>query len=489
MSTFASFPQTEVGLPKEVQYVLPASLDESARSYTVHQSPNGVQTITGASLTSNAFVANSGGYQSQAFASQQIGFDVPCGMSPSVFLDPAETTISFRLTWVVTTASSATAPSMRLIGSASSFIDSLQLVSNNTPIETINGYGQLFNMTLNTLVNFAERYGGITALGCDVDAPQGIELAHASTGTYYYNFTIPLMCLLGQSTYDKWIPIGMMQNIQLLLNTSNTLPVATYCTAVTTQPVISAPVLDQFVLNMKYVDLGPSAGSAIMNSARGGKLYLKSQTYTNSNVAIPTGSAGAVQSLLQIRNSSVKSLLFYNSIDKSAACPNGYYDAVNPASTKTQLVIAGNRFPNKEMNPSLRPAEAMMYYLNSWGQKGDLAHLGGCLNRNYYGATIPSAPSGSDYSIVVPASGLRTYSNQSLASDIITSFPNMHYLGIDLERCGGVLFNGISTRQNPPYVEQNLAVTSTSAITLQAWSISDVILEVDVASKQVIAYI
>ena len=212
-------------------------------------------------------------------------------------------------------------------------------------------------------------------------------------------------------------------------------------------------------------------------------------TYTNSNVAIPSGSSGAVQSLLQVRNSSVKSLVFYNSIDKAAACPNGYYDAVNIGSTKTQVIIAGNRFPNREINNSQRPSEALAYYMDAWGQRGDFAHYGGVINRNYYGATIPSIPSGSDAMLVVPASGLRTYSNQSITSETVVAYPNMHYLGMDLEKAGGVLFSGLNTRASPPYVEQNLAVAATSAITLQAWAISDLVLEFDVASKQVIAYI
>lgn len=244
MATLASFPSSQIGLPKEVNYTLPPSLDVASRAYTVHQQPNGITSVTGASVSSTALVANSAGFVSQAFSSQQVGFDIPSGMSPSVFLDTASTTLSFRLTWTVTTASSATNAQCRLIGSACSFFDQLQIYSNNTPIETINGYGPLANMTINTLVNFAERYGGVTMMGCDTDAPQGIELPHANTGTFYFTFTIPLMCILGQSTHDKWLPVGLMQNLQLFLNTASQLPVASYCTAVTTQPVISAPVLD-----------------------------------------------------------------------------------------------------------------------------------------------------------------------------------------------------------------------------------------------------
>lgn len=488
MSAAAMFPQSAIGMPKEVQYVLPPSLDANSRSFTVHQQPNGITSVTGASVSSTVFVANSAGLVSQAFSPQQISFDIPSGQAPSVFLDTAATTLSFRLTWTVSTASSATNPVVSLIGGASSFFDQLTVYSNNTPVETINGYGPLANMAINSLVNYAERFGGITAMGCDVDSTTGADLAHANTGTFYYTFTIPLMSIIGQST-EKWLPIGLINNLQLFLQTAAQLPVSTYCTAVATQPVFAAPVLDQFILNLKYVDLGPMAGASLLNSLKDGKLYLKSQTYTNSNVAIPSGSSGATQSLLQVRNSSVKSLVFYNAIDKSAACPNGYFDAVNPASTKCQVIIGGSRYPNREMNPSNRPTEAMLYYMDAWGQRGDFKHYGGVVQRNYYGATIPSLPSGCDQSLVVPASGLRTYANQSITTEVITKYPNEHFLGVDLEKSGGVLFSGVNTRASPPYVEQNLAVASTSAITLQAWAISDLVLEIDAMAKQMISYI
>lgn len=490
MSVFQAFPTSPVALPKEIRYDLPGSLADDARAYTVHQQPSGQTQVQGASISSTTMSANTAGLQNQAFNSQQISFDIPSGMGPSVFLDTASTTLSFRLTWTVSTASSATNGSVQLIGSGASFIDSLILTSNNTPIETINNYGQLFNVALNSLVNYAERYGGITAMGCDTNSMNGIELANASTGTFYYTFTIPLMSIIGQSTTEKYLPVGLINNLQLLLQTSASLPVTSFCTAVATAPVFGAPVLDQFVLNLKYVDAGASAGSAIMQSLKNGKLYLKSQTYTSSNVTIPNGSSGQVQSLLQIRNSSVKSLIFYHATDKSATAINSYYDAFNPASTRCQVIIAGNRFPQREMNPSVRPSEALMYYMQAWGAHGDNAGYGGVVSRNGYGSTLPSLPSGADAMLVVPSAGVRTPGNGTDASaEYLVKYPNMHYLGVDLERTPGVLFSGISTRANAPYIDENFAVATSATSSILAWGISDVVLEIDAMSKQVIAYI
>ena len=49
------------------------------------------------------------------FNAQTLIFDIPAGNSHNVFMDPKETQLSFRLTWVVTTASSATSPLLQLI--------------------------------------------------------------------------------------------------------------------------------------------------------------------------------------------------------------------------------------------------------------------------------------------------------------------------------------------------------------------------------------
>lgn len=485
----AVFPTSEIGLPKEVNYQLPPSLDQSARAYTVHQQPNGVSSIIGATINSTTMAANTAGFQNQAFNSQQISFDVPCGQGPSVFLDCAATTLSFRLTWQCTTASSATNGIVKLIGSGSSFFDQLQVYCNNTPIETVNQYGQLSNMAINSLVSYADRFGGLSFAGCDTDSANGIDLAQTVT-TQYYTFTVPLISIIGQNT-EKFLPVGLLNNLQLYLTTSAMLPVTSFATAVTTVPVFAPPILDQFVLNMKYVDLGPSAGQAIMSSLRDSKLFIKSATYTNSNVTIPTGSSGLVSSLLQIRNSSVKSLFFYNSFDKGATAVNGNFEGINPASTQCQAVVGGSRYPNRQMNPSVRPSEALCYYLEAWGAKGSWKSFGSVINRNYYGRTLPSAPAGSDNSIVVPASGAAAApvgASETGVSTYLINYPSMHYLGIDFEKAPALL-SGVNTRNTPPYVEQNLAVASGATISLLAWGLSDVILEIDAVSKQIVAYI
>jgi hypothetical protein len=308
------------------------------------------------------------------------------------------------------------------------------------------------------------------------------------------------MSIIGQNTQDKWLPIGRINALQLQINISALLPVTSASTGTavpTTLPAFGAPVLDQFSLNLKYVDIGTMSGNMMLQSLGGSKIYLKSSTYSNSNVAVPNGSSGALQLLLQVRNSSVKSLFFYQGLassDASAAAastPNGVFDAINNgAATKVQGVIGGNRYPSRELNPSQRPSEALDALQKAWGKSGNFIDFSGIITRESFGATIPSAVAQSDNSIVVPATGLRPATTRGdEGSKVIVNFPNTHYLGLDLEKSTSVLFSGVNTRSTPPVIEYNLGVATNRSASLYAWALSDIVLEIDPMSKSLVGFI
>lgn len=487
----SAFPASAVGLPVSMKYDLPPSLPDSSRAYSVNVAPDGITTVTAGALPASTFVANSTGAFG-AFTQQVVSFTLPSGMSDSVFLDPASTTLSFTLTYTVGTASSATGASINVIGSGASWFDGLTLYSNNTPIETINAYGQLQNFLLQNTVNQAERYGGISvAMGADTNSGNGIEIAHGATGSYRYNFCIPLLSVIGANS-DKFFPIGSVNNMQLQMTTANILPLVSYCTAVTTQPVLTGNfTLSEFTLNMKYIDVGDMAGALMKQTLQDGKWFIKSNTYTNSNVTMPTGSSGSQQLLLQIRNTSVKSILHQFSIAQGAVCPNGIYDAVNPSLTSRQCQVGGNFYPSKPISDLQRPAEGYPYLIQSLAMGGGLTKsYGTVVTKDMYQACIPSVPAGSESYWVTPANGIRSApSGSDNASTQISKWPNSFYCGYDLEKSAGILFQGVNTRASPPFLNLILAQATTSTINCYAWGLSDVILEIDTIGRQVRAYV
>jgi hypothetical protein len=491
-----AFPASVTGLPASLKYDLPPSMSDSARSYSVNVAPDGQNTVTGPTGIAAPFVVNSVGAFGQ-YTAQNISFTIPSGMSDSVFLDPVSTTLSFTLSYSIATAiaTPATAGQMNLIGSAASWFDQLVLYSNNTPIETINQYGLLQNYLLQNTVSQSERFGGIsTAMGADSNSANGIDLAYSGTvnTAYRYNFCIPLLSVIGVNS-DKLFPVGSVNNLQLVMTTANITPVTSQCgaTAPTTNPVLSAFVLSEFQLNMKYVDVGDIAAQQLRQTLQDGKWYMKSTTYTNSSVAIGTGATGNSQLLLQIRNTSVKSILHQFGVAQQAACPNGYYDAVNPSLTSRQCQVGGSFYPNRPINDSQRPAEGYTYLIQALGG-GIAKSLGTCVSASMYNAVLPSIPTGSDTRLVVPAAGFRTPTashNNDEAQTQITKFPNSAFYGYDLEKVSSILFSGVNTRAQPPFINLTLAGAAPAGLICQAWGMSDVVLVFDAESKQVTAFI
>lgn len=489
----SAFPQSAIGLPQNVNYTLPPSLSESARSYSVNVSPDGITSVAGPAIGANAFTAATNNTPG-AYTAQVISFTIPSGNSKSVFLDPHSTNLSFTLSYQVTTAPVFTGNNgiQTLIGSGASWFDSLVVYSNNVPIETINAYGLLNNFLLNNTVSYSERYGGVSvSMGCDTNSQNGIDLA-TTVATHRYNFCIPLISILGVNS-EKWFPVGSVNNLQLNLTTTSITPVVFNQQAggaVTTQPVFNGGyTLSEFSLNMKYIDLGDVAGQLLQNTLSDGSWYMKSTTYTNSNITIPNGSSGAQQLLLQIRNTSVKSILHqFGQAFVAGVTPNNYYDAINPALIGRQVQCGGDFWPNQVINDCARPAFGYTYLLQAMGNNLGKAS-GTTVGRYQYNTVVPSIPAGSDSTMSTVASGLRTTAGSNNTELSVAQFPSMAYYGYDLEKSSGTLLQGYNTRASPPFLNLNLGVAMTSTILCTAWGMSDVILKIDSVSKQITAFI
>ena len=495
-----SFPSV-LGLPSSLDYKLPPSVGDSCRSWSVHAAPDGITSVTSAVPPATMFVQDSTCAISAFGGGQIVSFSPPCGMGSNVFLSPQDTTLSFTLTYTTSATAYAvgtsTANSLNLIGSGASFFDTLVLYSNSVPIETIQGYNQLQNFLLQNTVNTSERNGGLSiSMGCDsYNGVNGIDLGFAGASqTYKYSFTIPLMSVLGYNS-DKLIPIGSLSNLQLQMTITNgNFPIVSYCAtaAPTTQPTLSAFTLDTFSLNMKYVDVGEMSGALLRQTLQDGKWFIRSTTYTQSSMTVPANSAGTQQLLLQIRNSSVKSLLHYfNTSGALAICPNHIYDAIGINTNSRQLQIGAQYFPSRPLNDLARPSEAYCYLIQSLASVASpVKALGTSVTRDSYNCVYSTAPAGSDSGIVVPALGVRAApSGNDENNKIIAKFPNSAYYGYDLERVNGSLLSGVNTRGTPPFVNINIASAPNVPINCVAWGCSDVILAFDLASQSVQAFI
>lgn len=494
-----AYPQV-LGLPASMDYKMPPAISDGCRAYSVHQAPDGITTMTSNPPPATLFVANSSCAVSSFGGGQVISFTLPSGMGSNVFMSPWDTTLSFNLSYTVNTAlvvGTSTGLALNLIGSAASFFDSCVVYSNSVPLETINGYGQLQNFLLANTVSQSERFGGISvAMGADNNSNTGVDLAFSGTvgTTYNYSFCIPLMSILGYNS-SKLIPIGSVSNLQLQMTiTSGNFPITSFAATVAgiTQPVFSGFTLNNFSLNMKYISLDDMSASLLRQTLQDGKWFVRADTYTQSSAVLPSGSSGNQQILLQIRNSSVRSVLqYFNTSAVLGICPNHIYDAIGINTNSRQLQIAGAYFPNRPLNDLARPAEAYCYLVQSLtGVASPVKALGSAVDRYSYNAHLSAAAPGSDTSIVLPANCQRPAAPGSDAAAVqVNKFPNSAYYGYDTERISGSLLSGTNTRASPPFLNCNIQVSTPQTITCSAWGLSDVILVFDVNSQTVQAYI
>lgn len=494
----SDFPQTSIGLPAAFKYDLPPSISDECTSYSVNV---GAETdiITGpaiaaigAGAANQIFVASSGGGPFP-FRQEQIIFNIPSGNSDSVFLDPVATTVTFRMRYTVTTqAVGGTTPQMNLIGSGASWFDHLTLYSNGKVIEDIDQYGLLQNYLLANTVSIAERWGGIsTSMGADSNSATGIDLPFTGAGiSYSMCFTIPLLSIIGVNS-DKYFPVGIAKGLQLVLTTARNMPIATFvgATVVTTQPIFSAMVLQDFTLNMRYIDVGRQAAQQLRATLQAGKWLYKSTTYKAGVAIIPNGSVGSYQVELPIRCASLRSLLHQFGVTTSTVCINGHYDAINPAINSRQLQIGSKKYPTRPINDLVRPSESYMYLIQALGG-GIAKSLGTVVFRESYSPVLPSVPAGSDAACTVPNLGIRlSPTGNDIASTSIIKYPNSAYYGYDTERVNSTLFSGVSTNQEPPVLNLNLAVAATRIVTCFAWGMADIVLQFDSVSKEVTAFV
>lgn len=489
----SAYPQT-LGLPATMDYKMPPALSAGCRSTSVSISPDGITSVTSSAFPTPAFVANSTFAQSSFGGGQVISFTIPSGQGRNQFLSPWDTTLSFSVSYTPSVASNVTTGALNLVGGAHAFFESLTLYSNNVPIEQIGSYGALQNFLLQNTVNYSERVGGISnAMGTDnYLGANGHEYATAVTSLVTYNYCIPLCSIIGYGS-EKLIPIGSVSNLQLQMTiNSGNFPFVSFCTAVTTGGTLGALTLNNFFLNMKYITLDDMSSALLNQTLQDGKWFVRATTYTQSSVSLPIGSQGAQQLLLQIRNSSVRSILsyFYTTASVSV-CPNGLYDAIGILTNSRQLQIGSSYYPNRPINDLQRPSEGYCYLIQSLsGVASPVKSLGTVISREMYNSHFLIAPAGSDSTIVLPAGMIRpAASGSDVGNTNLRQFPNSHFHGYDLEVVNASLLSGVNTRASPPFINLNIATATTVVFNLIAWGMSDLVLSFDVNSQTVQAYI
>jgi hypothetical protein len=483
---------SSVGLPQEMMLGhLDYSIPPDAKSFSVKVQPSNISQVqttfsTGTSATTY--------WGDMVFPAQNIIFDLPCGSSPSMFLDSRFTTLNFQMNITCTNAGSQSTGTLYnsfLRGGAYSWFDRMYVTSQNGQIvEDIGEFG-LVNDTLVALqMNNAVRHGVANQYGFDVNylntGSQGHAISNLSSGktiattdTETHSYSIPLASGVVGVLADKFLNIGRTSKLQVVLQTSNIIPITGGVNGAFTTAGTYQITLSNFSLQCEYIDIGVNALNMLDQTLVDGKSYIHGTTYRTSSASLPAVT-GTTSLLAGIRASSVKSLFSrfaQSGTANTSNSVNGKYDSVNPIINSINYSVGGIKYPQTPINPLLAPSQAFAETQKSVGSFNN-ANFQSCIPPLQYcklsaGGTSQGAGNGSTQEY-----------NWNLGSAV--NIQNQFIFGENVEVCARRgLLSGLNCTSAPIFVELNIASAPTNAHTLYCIGMLDHVVIHDVRSGDI----
>jgi len=458
---------SQIGIPAEMKLgEIDYSLPPDARSYAVKVMASNVQSVASPPISLVSAGAGPPTTTPQ-FVAQNIYFDLPCGQSPSTFLDTRFSTITFRATLTCSIAGAgSTTTSANLRSGGYSFFDRAFITAGSGQVlEDIGEYGLVYDtltgLQLNPSVrdSMAMSYGFLSDTGNQGNqghawsALTARAVATADVETHSYSF--PLVSgLLGMGA-DKFLNIGRLNKLQFALQTATELPITIANAGAMTAGTITITLSD-IALNLEYVDIGASALGMLDSSLIDGNAYIHGTTYRTSAVAM-SAVVGNQSLLAGIRGSSVKSL-FARFVDGGAISTtnsvNSKYDSKNPNSNSMNFNIGGLKFPNAPVNPLIAPASAFRATQMAIGSFNNSAFSSSIVPVYYCKLSAGGTASGTTL-------GGTQDANYTLAS--VTTALSQFIYGENLEVVAKRgLMSGLSCVNAPVFIELNISTAPTN---------------------------
>ena len=433
-------------LPKEVEYNRPhASVSPDTTSLNVIVRP------------SNGQVFGEGG--------DVINFDLPS----RAFMNPS----SLVLRGVIRTEVAAADNVNVILGAApgAAWIQRVETQISGQTVESINSYGQLYNLLACTKLGFSERFAMQTELATGDAVTVANAQPTASTGIASYAlkktvgnglvpFAIPLGCLLANCT--NYVPLGMMGGVRISITTDQ---LANFTILAATPSLFQIESLE---LAFDMVDFGRGMDAVVGSMADSeGNINLKSSSWNVSAQTLGALSAGTTQeNIYNVRLSSIKSLILQaggigDQVNK------GKFDAMaiqGPAGS-TQFVVASQVYPQTPIS-ELNQATVMSELRQSLGEAHDLL--------------------GSKMSIQNLTFDANLTRNQSTGTSTAL-LPSTHFVGVNTEKISTnqLMMSGISSQLSPISVRLNNSEAVATGSLLTLFVLYDAILSINLPTRQV----
>ena len=342
----------------------------------------------------------------------------------------------------------------------------LETQFGSVTVDSINNYHQVCNMLVNSTMDWAQKYGNAYNYGY---SPSAILTAAATTEemdgfiisatgaplTQVLSMAGPLPCLL-TNVVDKLVPLFAMPTISMVLtidSTANSL--------VNAGAAITLYELSNVELCFDFIELGSEVDAMVRGM--GDKIYLKSQSFSNSSVIVPIGTNGSQSYIFNNRYASVKGAIVLfsgNNNVVTANVGNGLFDArdITSETGSISLNVSGVQYPQKPYSMVNNKAAVLMELRKVMGSLYDKNNSLAINSREYIAL---------DTNV--------TNINQ----------PAKFYIGFNLQKLhSNALLTGIST--NNSNITVNVEQTAATIVTRQCNLVLayDALIEIDLVNKQ-----
>lgn len=330
----------------------------------------------------------------------------------------------------------------------------LETQFGSVTVDSINNYHQVCNMLVNGTMDWAQKYGNYVNLGfltsndpaSSEDMDGRIVAINQATPGNDFSVAGPLPCLL-TNIADKLLPLFAMPTISQTLTLDSLSNMMLNTTSVTQFTLFNVE------LCFDFIELGSEVDSMVRGM--GPKIFIKSQSFSNSSVSVPIGTKGSQSYIFNQRYASVKGaiVLFSGGI-------NNLFDAtdITKNTGSIGLNVSGVNYPQKPYSMLNNKASVLIEFKKVMGSVYDK-------NNNV-------------------ALNLAEFSSVDDVATTLTK-PGKFYIGFNLQKLhSNALLTGIST--NNSNISVNIDSTFATTVTRQCNLILayDALIEIDISTKQ-----
>jgi len=318
-------------------------------------------------------------------------------------------------------------------------------------VDSINDWNQVNHILVNTTMDVAQKYGMQSAYGYgDLLTVPTLEQLDSRTiataGETGTSFAGPIPCMLS-NIQDHLLPLFAMPTISMIFTTEALANIKFVGT-------ISAFTMFNVELCFDFIEFGNEVDSMVRGM--GPKIFVKSQSFSNSSVNIATGANGSQSIVFNQRYASCKAAI----VSFSNQTLNKKFDAVDVTTNTGEysLNISGVQYPQKSLSALNNRAGVLQELRKTMG--------------SIYDKTNSMSINAAEFAVTD-------------ATTTTAIVPGKFYLGFALEKLhSNALLTGVPTNNSNITVNINQSTATTAAHQCNLLLVYDALIEIDVVNKQ-----